>query len=697
MHRPPSSRIDGQPLFSFVVVADTHVNEGEDVSSSPYATNRLANARARQVFLDIAAMDPPPKFVVHLGDIVHPVPSLPTFQDAVECFKDIAAPVSVPVHLVPGNHDVGDKHVDWMPAEQVCESFLSSYRQAFGPDYFSFDEGGMRFVIMNSLLLNSGLPDEERQRHWMEQQISGARDQRVFLFMHYPPYIHAIDERGNYDNIDEPGRSWLLSLMRQPQVEAVFAGHVHNFWYDRVGKAEFYMLPSTAFVRHDFTEFYRVAPDVEFGRGDLEKFGYFVVDVHAAGHVAHSVRTMGAQARAGTRVVTRHRPALAHPKTSTFDRVGVELRHPWTESMQITATGGVQEFGRKWARNDYPLLALFEMGARLSKVPDLDLAEAESRARMELLARLGHRYIVTTLGAPKAALLAHDLNACGVAGFEVNATLKGFERQRDALRGIRAATGAQVYYSKILTDDASHYDGKHFSHFVKSGFTLDELDVHRDLIVAACRTGDIDGVTVRLEPDQALIAAGTRLIAFHAATGCRVLASLKLSGPSLAVERADDRANVASVAQAMILSKVSPGILYIYDTFMDVDRGYYPRHAFIDRRFNPRPAATAFTTLTSLLSGATTLTLDDAAHCASGMLPFSAGGQRYLLILAPASGIVARLRDLPPQAVAHDLCSAQSHSVASHIAALEADAGAAETLQVVLVSFTERSARSGTA
>ena len=65
------------PRFQFVVVADTHVNEGERISTSPYVSDHLATPRTRHVFAEIAAMDPPPRFVVHLGDIVHPVPSLP--------------------------------------------------------------------------------------------------------------------------------------------------------------------------------------------------------------------------------------------------------------------------------------------------------------------------------------------------------------------------------------------------------------------------------------------------------------------------------------------------------------------------------------------------------------------------------------------------------------------------------------------
>ena len=33
---------DRKPLFTFVVVADTHVNEDEHTSTSPYETNHLA-------------------------------------------------------------------------------------------------------------------------------------------------------------------------------------------------------------------------------------------------------------------------------------------------------------------------------------------------------------------------------------------------------------------------------------------------------------------------------------------------------------------------------------------------------------------------------------------------------------------------------------------------------------------------------
>ena len=590
---------------------------------------------------------------MHLGDIVHPVPSLPTFHEAVARFKAIAARLPVPLHVIPGNHDVGDKTVDWMPAEQVCDDFLATYREAFGADWYAFDEGGVRFVMLNSLLLNSGLADEARHRAWLEERIDTADDLRVFLFMHYPPYIHRRDEAGNYDNVDEPARAWLLERIAKPPVEAVFAGHVHNFWYDRAGGAEMYLLPSTAFLRHDFSEFCSVAPAFEFGRGDAAKFGWFRVDVFDDGHVAYAVRSHGRQCAPDETPDVRPRRHLAHPKTSGFDNAGVELRHPWAEVMQITATGGVQEFGRKWARNDYPLLALWEMGVRLCKVPDVDVLEDESRERMRLMARIGHRYVVTSIGVPREATVAAAGDDAGVFAWEANLTLERFEGRRDALREVREASGAQVFLAKILTDQEARVSGRTFSHFVKSGFTVDELALHRNLIVGAVERGEIDGVTVRLEIGESLPAAARRMRAFNAETGARILASLKLSGSGVATARTGDRETAARAAQAMVLSRCGPDILYVFDTFMDVDRGYSPRDAFIDRRFNPRPAAGVFTTLASLFPGRDPFTLIDGGS--DEAMDFEHAGVRYRLVCAGRDAAIAALGSPDTDDGVHDL------------------------------------------
>ena len=134
-------RPSGRRLFSFAVVADTHVNEREDGSMSPFATNAQANGRARHVFAEFAALDPVPAFAVHLGDIVHPMPGVPGYGEAARRFRDLSGDLPMPLHLVPGNHDIGDKAVDWMPAEIVCDPFVQRYRDTFGADWYAFDAG----------------------------------------------------------------------------------------------------------------------------------------------------------------------------------------------------------------------------------------------------------------------------------------------------------------------------------------------------------------------------------------------------------------------------------------------------------------------------------------------------------------------------------------------------------------------------
>ncbi|MDN4016370.1 metallophosphoesterase [Zwartia panacis] len=630
-----------EPLFSFVVVADTHVNESDNVCSSPFETNHLANERARFVFEDIAQMEPQPKFVIHLGDIVHPMPALPTFMQAVDQFKQISSQLRCPLHVLPGNHDVGDKRIDWMPADQICEPHLEAYRKAFGKDYYSVDVENIRCVLINSLLINSGLAAEEEQKAWLEEQVNSAQGKRVFLFMHYPPFVYSETEHGSYDNLDEPGRSWLVNLMKKSNVEASFAGHVHNFWYEQLNDSSFYMLPSTAFLRHDYSEFYRIKPEVEFGRGDVAKFGYFIVDVFADCHIAYPVRTMGVRTSASTQDKKSSIQYLTNPKSSHFNNVGVELRHTWTEVAQIPATGGVQEFGRKSARNDYPLLALWEMGARLSKVTDQDALDIQTNRRMQLLAKMGHRFLLTALGTPKTSLISANLEAAGVTGIETNLSTARFQSDLERLKAFKDKTNIDIYWCKIHTYDDSHYDGKHFSHFVKSGFTIGDLTTQASLIKAALTTKIINGITVRVEHDQDLLTVAPLLNTFAKEYQCKIVASLKLSGPSIAQSNDDEAALIEKVCLAMLYSKGPEAIQYIFDTFMDVDRGYYPRRAFIDRQFNPNVAAHVFAHINSIFSNTRKISIDTSRSKTGSHIVFKADDQEHQIHFGDASTLAA--------------------------------------------------------
>ena len=93
------------------------MNQAEESSSSPYPSSRFTNARVRYAIHAINQIGP--QFVIHLGDLTHPIPSLPAYADAVARFGDLIRPLACPIYFVAGNHDIGDKPVAWMPAKSV--------------------------------------------------------------------------------------------------------------------------------------------------------------------------------------------------------------------------------------------------------------------------------------------------------------------------------------------------------------------------------------------------------------------------------------------------------------------------------------------------------------------------------------------------------------------------------------------------
>ena len=76
------------------------------------------------------------------------------------------------------------------------------------------------------------------------------------------------------------------------------------------------------------------------------------------------------------------------------------MRHAWTEELNVAPSGAVDEFRRKKARNDYPVMALWEMGLRGLRVPLQDLMDTATRRRMEIMFGVGHKFHIYRYGIP---------------------------------------------------------------------------------------------------------------------------------------------------------------------------------------------------------------------------------------------------------------------------------------------------------
>ncbi len=592
----------GRRLFSFAVIADSHMNAAEDHSTSPYACNKLANARSRHVVAELNRLAP--DFTVHLGDLVNPVPALPSYATAAAEFHGLYDALEQPLHLVAGNHDVGDKPAAWLPAPSVNDGYVALYEDHFGAHFYSFDHQGCHFVVINAQIINSGLACEAAQRAWLEDDLTTNASPRTFLFIHYPPFVAERGERGHYDNIDEPGRSWLLDLLAEHDVEALYAGHVHNFFYNRHAGTECYVLPSISFVRHDYSEFFHVVPLREHGRDDTPKLGYFMVAVHENGHVNHLIRTYGATLAPGeTPPPAVERVAAPHVKEGANLPVGVDLRHPWASFTEIPPSGAVDEFGRKKARNDYPLMALWDMGIAKLRVPLHDLADNATRGRMADLAAIGHQFTVYSFGVPSPAQSTLVTRHAGlIAGWEVIVPWADAAAAIAPLRAAKADAPLDVLLSKLRSSADAETDGARFHHFINHGFHVREQGAIAALLETDGARQAVDGVVFRV-PRETAPWDGV-MAARGAAAGLGVAAAvhIRFSSDSPAEDFTDERANANRAAEALAAAHAAGGPDVILDTFMDLDRGYFVRGGLVDRLYNPRLAGRVFRHLNGALA-----------------------------------------------------------------------------------------------
>ena len=161
-----------------------------------------------------------------------------------------------------------------------------------------------------------------------------------------PLYLNHPQEAEHYDNISEPARSWLLSLLETYNVEAVFTAHSHNFFYNRYFNTDLYALPAVAFVRPDFSELFGIPPASEFGRNDVEKLGFVLVSVDEAGYHIESIRSHGLIEGQEEAIVSYPRSLGSHSTDKRTMPIGVPLRHAWAHSIEMP-TDNLDEFTRK--------------------------------------------------------------------------------------------------------------------------------------------------------------------------------------------------------------------------------------------------------------------------------------------------------------------------------------------------------------
>jgi Icc protein len=205
-----------------VQLSDLHLREddGRPARRLEHAVNR------------VAALEPTPDAVLLSGDLAD-VPS----SDAYEQAHELLAPLGVPVHAIPGNHDDRDmlrarfSPGSGYPGEPVC---------------FGVDCGALRLVCLDSTVPGheGGALGAERLG-WLDRTLTEEVTNATLLALHHPPVLTGIRSMDSIA-LEVEDRVALESLLeRHPQVQAVACGHVHTTMTTSFAGRPLLICPST--------------------------------------------------------------------------------------------------------------------------------------------------------------------------------------------------------------------------------------------------------------------------------------------------------------------------------------------------------------------------------------------------------------------------------------------------------------------
>ncbi len=551
-------------MVRVAVIADSHVEPPGD--SEP-----RSNARTRKAVRALRALEP--AFVIHLGDLIHPIPQLSSASTAWHEVAGIMSGLQVPVYATPGNHDIGDKPNPLMPAAGVRSEWVGTFENKNGPSKNIADLGDCRFVLFSSPKLNADATEDEALLSWLDETLRNASGRRLFVATHYPIFLHSPDEPSHYDNIDEPARERLLKLFEQNNVKAVFTGHIHNFFWHRHHGTEFYGVPSLAFVRRDYAELFRVGPYAEAGRDDPQKVGFFIIDVHEHGHVVRFIRLPDYDGD--------DMAIPGHVKTGPAP-IGVDLRHPWAETTVFPFNPPTDAFLRKRVRNDYSVQALIELGIKDVRVPIEDLETPETRSRMADLSTIGIEFTVFTTDLDGARLNAALGNPPrGLKTLELIGLREVLCGQLEAVARLTSTIGCHLALNELRPAAASG-SGKHRVDIGQSPADLATAEAflsvfpraHRSALVFRAQADESDARTVGLVSD------------FSRSHDINAILHVAWAAEDMSASATDETELIALIDRLWEASAQAQRVTIFLDTFMEFDRSYHVRSGLIDRRCN---------------------------------------------------------------------------------------------------------------
>jgi hypothetical protein len=221
--------------FTFIHASDTHI------SPASLGRMKLFEKKADSIH---------PDMILITGDLVKDALRVGEKEASslYELFRGEYPKLSAPTWLVPGNHEIFgiERHLSLVSPDNPLYG-RKMYRHYFGPDYYSFNYGGVHFIGLNSLSFEDlwyyGHIDS-LQLAWLARDLAKVPAQTpVVTFQHVPFYsaglsIQPYEESGPARTIERENgviqyrhvvsnTQDVLKLMRGHNYPLALGGHHH--------------------------------------------------------------------------------------------------------------------------------------------------------------------------------------------------------------------------------------------------------------------------------------------------------------------------------------------------------------------------------------------------------------------------------------------------------------------------------------
>lgn len=153
-----------------------------------------------------------------------------------EIFKGLLRPLSMPIYVIPGNHDSRQQMLSLFPeqGDQALEGFIQ----------FTVDTGDLRLIALDTHTVSR---DEgnlcEKRLHWLDQRLAEQPNQPTIIFMHHPPVMMGLEIMDRMGLMDAD--AFLEVIGRHHQIERIVTGHVHMALTRRFAGSIVMSCPST--------------------------------------------------------------------------------------------------------------------------------------------------------------------------------------------------------------------------------------------------------------------------------------------------------------------------------------------------------------------------------------------------------------------------------------------------------------------